>query len=58
MGGYVIDALYDHVNDIQKHVFEKGYVLNFTRAVNDIPMTCQGHVIGYVIGYVIGDAPD
>jgi hypothetical protein len=45
-GGYVIDTLYDHVNDIQKHVFEKGYVLNFTRDVNDIPMTCQGHVLG------------
>jgi hypothetical protein len=34
--GHVINTLYDHVNDIQKHVFKAGYVLNFTRAVNDI----------------------
>jgi uncharacterized membrane protein YpjA len=33
-------------------------VLNFTRDVNDIPMTCHWYVIGDVIGYVIGDAPD
>jgi regulator of PEP synthase PpsR (kinase-PPPase family) len=65
MGGYVIDTLYDHVNDIQKHVFEKRYALNFTRDVNDIPMTndmsrSDISLVGMSLGMscIIGDAPD
>jgi hypothetical protein len=39
---YVIDTLYDHANDIQKHVFKAGYVIDVTRDdVNDIPTTCH-----------------
>jgi hypothetical protein len=59
-GEYVIDTLYDHVNDIQKNVFLKRGMSLISRGMS---MTYQWHVKDMslsmsLIGYVIGDAPD